>query len=156
MPLKKMPTISASAPAAHIGHLGDELSRIFCMLPSFAEVASVNKSWNATATALKAAWATTLNKQAITVAPFATPSPRVCARVVGLDIDDTLLESPPRGIPAVILFPQASDESPRSPSYSPTSPSYSPTSPAYCPYWPTSPAYSPTSPSYSPTPPAYA
>ena len=140
LPLKKMPTISASAPAAHIGHLSDELSRIFYMLDSFAAVASVNKDWNAKATALKAAWAISLKKEAMTVSPFASPSPRLCATVVGIDIDETLLESPPRRVPDVLLFPQASEE------YSPTSPLYSPRSHAYS---PTSPAYSPTSPAYA-------
>ena len=137
LPLKKI-----SAPAAHIGHLDDELSRIFCMLPSFAAVLAVSKDWNAKAAALKAAWAQSLERNAVTVAPFATPSPAVCAKVIGLDIDEALLERPPRGVPDVTLAAESSDESTP---YSPTTPAYSPTSPAYS---PTSPVYAPTSPSY--------
>jgi hypothetical protein len=135
LPLKKMQTIQATAPAAHIEHLGDELSRIFCMLPSFAAVLSVNKHWNAKVIVLKTAWAHSLQKQAVTVAPFASPSPRVCARVIGFDINEALLELPPRVVPDVTLFPEVPDEypvySPTYPAYSPTSPAYSPTSPAY-------------------------
>ena len=52
---------------------------------------SVNKTWNQVVLTIKADWAKELNWLGMAVSPHANPSPRVCAKLLRLGIDDKFL-----------------------------------------------------------------
>ena len=92
-PTWKRPRDDGTPP--HIEDLGDALARLLCFLPSFDAIACTNKRFNDEVAGLKESWANAMYRDRVTVAPFARPSPRACANLIGLDIPVHLLADPP-------------------------------------------------------------
>ena len=104
--------------------LWPQLDRIFCMLPTFAAVLHVNKTWHSVVLRIQADWSKTLELRGMHTSPRSNPTPRVCAKLLRLEIDHKCLTP--------VVVPVAREEEEEC-GYEPTSPAYSPTSPAYSP-----------------------
>ena len=104
--------------------LWPQLDRIFCMLPTFAAVLHVNKTWHSVVLRIQADWSKTLELRGMHTSPRSNPTPRVCAKLLRLEIDHKCLTP--------VVVPVAREEEEEW-GYEPTSPAYSPTSPAYSP-----------------------
>ena len=68
-----------------------QLERVLCMLPSFAAASCVNKTWREAVQTLKHDWAVNPHVTALDVPPNIVPSPRMCARILGFDIEEKFL-----------------------------------------------------------------
>jgi len=121
-----------------------QLERVLCMLPSFAAASCVNKTWRDAVHTLKHDWAVNLCIKALDVPPNVTPSPRMCARILGFDIEEKFLSPFMAPIIHELDSSDGSDDEDEYVGYVPTSPSYDPTDP----FDPTSPPYDPTDAAY--------
>ena len=109
------------------------LERAFCMLHSFDAVQCVSKEWNEVVKKLQTDWWAHPYTRSLDAPPNATPSPRLCARVLRFQIDERFL------VPGMRAHPRAAPQTathrgsytPTSPAYEPGGGSDTPTSPAY-------------------------
>ena len=73
-------------------HLPDAvLTRILLMLSSFSDALIVNREWSQVVMRIRTDWMNGIHHRWSTVCPHARPSPRVCARVMDMDIDERYL-----------------------------------------------------------------
>lgn len=104
---------------ADVDSIWQQIDRIFCMLPSFAAVACVNRAWNRCVHAIKNEWKAELLSYGMDM-PY--PSPRICARINRMDIDEKFLVpfTPPPPTTHQISTSESGGYEPSSPAFSPT------------------------------------